>query len=107
MPRVARRCSGWARIMLVLATFGILGGGGAIYWWQHLRNQLPAGIVWSNGRLEAEEIDINTKFAGRLVELLVNEGDFVKAGQVVARMDSRDLEASLRHAQAQVRQAQK
>jgi HlyD family secretion protein len=107
MPRVARRFSAWARIILVLATFGILGGGGAVYWWQHLRSQLPAGIVWSNGRLEADEIDINTKFAGRLVELLVNEGDFVRAGQVVARMDSRDLEASLRHAQAQVRQAQK
>ena len=49
-----------------------------------------------NGRIEADEIDIDTKFAGRISEMLADEGDMVKGGQVVARMDTRDLEASLK-----------
>src|SRR5258708_11496429 len=68
---------------------------------------LPVGIVSGNGRVEAEEIDIDTKFAGRVIERLVDEGDMVTAGQVVARMDTRDLEASLKAAEAQVQQAQR
>jgi HlyD family secretion protein len=67
---------------------------------------LPSGIFWGNGRIEADEIDIDTKFAGRIAEVLAAEGDMVKAGQIVARMDTRNLEASLKKSQAQVQQAQ-
>jgi HlyD family secretion protein len=58
-----------------------------------------------NGRIEATEIDIATKLAGRIKEVLAKEGDTVQAGQVVARMDTQTLEAELRQAEAQVRQA--
>ena len=68
---------------------------------------IAAGIAWGNGRIEADEIDIDTKFAGRIAEMLADEGDMVKAGQVVARMDTRDLAASLKKSEAQVKQAQK
>jgi HlyD family secretion protein len=67
---------------------------------------LPPGIASGNGRIEADEIDIDTKFAGRIAEILADEGDMVKAGQIVARMDTRDLAASLKKSEAQVRQAQ-
>jgi HlyD family secretion protein len=59
----------------------------------------------SNGRIEATEIDIATKLPGRIKEVLPREGDFVEAGQVVARMDTQTLDAELRQAQAQARQA--
>jgi HlyD family secretion protein len=59
-----------------------------------------------NGRIEATEIDIATKTAGRIKDILINDGDIVEAGQIVARMDTQTLEAELRQAQAQVRQAQ-
>jgi HlyD family secretion protein len=91
-----------ALLLVVAAT-----AGGGFYWWQRAQHQLPAGIAWSNGRIEADEIDIDTKFAGRIAELLVNEGDMVTAGQIVARMDVRDMEASLKRGEAQVQQAQK
>src|SRR5207237_4795721 len=58
-----------------------------------------------NGRVEADEIDIETKFAGRIAALFADEGDLVMAGQPLARMDTRDLEASLAKAAAQVMQA--
>src|SRR6185437_8369812 len=47
-----------------------------------------------------------TKFAGRIARLQADEGDLVHAGDVVAVMDTRDLEASLRRAEAVVRQSQ-
>ncbi len=66
---------------------------------------LPAGIVKSNGRLEATQVDVAAKYAGRLVELNVNEGDEVTAGQVVGRVASPEYEAELRGSQAQVLKA--
>ncbi len=92
---------------MALAAIVLTAGAGSIYWWQHVRNQLPVGIVWGNGRLEADEIDIDTKFAGRVSELLAQEGDMVQAGQVVARMDVKDLEATLKRGEAQAQQAAK
>jgi len=68
---------------------------------------MPPGIAWGNGRVEADEIDIDTKFAGRIAEMLADEGDMVKAGQIVARMDTQDLAASLKKAEAQVLLAQR
>ena len=96
----------WVAPVLALAVAGAaLAGGG--YWWQLSRTAWPSGIVWSNGRIEADEIDIATKFAGRISEVLVDEGDLVAAGQVVARMDTRDLEASLGESKAEIARAEK
>ncbi len=94
------------RLRAALALAVLLAGAGAsYYWWQHSQSQLPPGIASGNGRIEADEIDIDTKFAGRIAEILADEGDMVKAGQVVARMDTRDIAASLKKSQAQMEQA--
>ena len=62
------RRSWWLRVTLVLMV--LAGGvGGSYYWWQRLAAQLPAGIALGNGRLEADEIDIDTKYAGRIAEI--------------------------------------
>ena len=94
----------WLRVAVMVAVLVGVGGGG-YYWWQHLRSQLPPGIAYGNGRLEADAINIDTKYAGRIAELFADEGDLVKGGQTVARMDTQDLAASLKKAQAQVKQA--
>ena len=52
-------------------------------------------------------MDIATKTAGRLSTVLVEEGDMVRAGQVLARMDTREADAARRQAEAQMRQAQR
>ncbi|MDR3532025.1 MAG: HlyD family efflux transporter periplasmic adaptor subunit [Rhodopila sp.] len=103
-PRRERGKRHWVRPALLLLVL-LAGGIGAGYWWLHPRTGLPPGIAWSNGRLEADEIDIDTKFAGRIAKLLADEGDLVKAGQVVALMDTQDLQASLSKAAAMVLQA--
>jgi HlyD family secretion protein len=94
----------WYLIAAVVVLVGAGAGGG--YWWLHRVPGLPPGIAFSNGRLEADEIDVDTKFAGRISEILADEGTLVKAGQVVARIDTRDLEAQLAQAQSQTAQAQ-
>jgi HlyD family secretion protein len=66
---------------------------------------MPEGIVKSNGRLEATQVDVSAKYPGRLATLTVNEGDEVTAGQVVATISSPETEAQLRGAQAQVLKA--
>jgi len=44
-------------------------------------------VVRLNGRLEAPLVDLAPKVAGRVVEVLVREGDRVKAGDVLVRLD--------------------
>jgi len=78
----------------------------AAAWWNLRPNGLPASIVSGNGRIEATEIDIATKTSGRVIEILAHEGDFVKAGDLLARMDSEVLLAQQAEAEAQVRQAE-
>jgi HlyD family secretion protein len=68
---------------------------------------LPPGFASGNGRLEADAIDIDTKFAGRIAKLLADEGDLVKAGQVLAIMDTQDLQAQQRKAEAVALQGQR
>jgi HlyD family secretion protein len=105
-PLPAPRARWRWRILAALALVAI--GAGGVAYWQHLRQgALPVGIASGNGRIEADEIDIDTKFAGRISEMLADEGDMVKIGQVVARMDTRDIEASLAKSQAQVQGAQR
>jgi HlyD family secretion protein len=68
---------------------------------------MPEGIVKANGRLEATEVDVSAKYAGRLATLTANEGDEVTAGQVVATISSPETEAELLAAQAQVVKAKR
>jgi HlyD family secretion protein len=71
-----------------------------------LRGQtLPEGIVKSNGRIEATQLDVSSKYAGRLSEVTVDEGYSVTQGQMIAKLASPEYEAQLRAAQANVQNA--
>lgn len=66
---------------------------------------LPPSIAETNGRIEATQVDVTAKYAGRLSEVSVEEGDTVKAGQAVATIAGAEYEAQLRGAEATVQQA--
>jgi len=92
------------RFILVLIV--VIAGGGGFLAWQALKPAgLPPGFASGNGRIEAVEIDVAAKTAGRIREIMANEGDFVAAGQVLAVMDTSVLEAQRREAEAQLQQA--
>ena len=81
----------------------------ALAWWgwTELADSGPGeGFVSGNGRIEATEIDIATKLPGRIEDILVREGDFVSAGQPLARMQLETLEAQRDEAFAMREQAE-
>ena len=63
------------------------------------------GFLSSNGRIEATEIDVSSKFSGRVQDILVADGDFVTAGQTLAHMQVQTLEAQRDEAQARHQQS--
>ncbi|MEE9320939.1 MAG: HlyD family efflux transporter periplasmic adaptor subunit [Granulosicoccus sp.] len=95
----------WKLLTAVFVVIAIVGGGLAM-WLKFNSEQLPAGLAMSNGRLEAERIDIASRFPARVLEVLVEEGDMVEAGEVLARLDSSELEDQLREARAVVQQSE-
>jgi HlyD family secretion protein len=71
-----------------------------------LRGQtLPDGIVKSNGRIEATQVDVSSKYAGRLAQVTVEEGSSVVQGQEIAKLTSPEYDAQLRAANANVKKA--
>lgn len=92
-------------VLIVLVVIAAAAGGGYAYW-KSQQTELPAYIASGNGRIESEEIRIATKYAGRVEEVLVDEGDQVSAGQILARMDTAELKASQARARAEVAGAQ-
>ena len=95
-----------SRRLILIVIVVIAVGGGVAAWLILSKPALPPGFAGGNGRLEAQEIYVSTKFPGRIKDVLFDEGDTVEAGQVVARMDTEALEAQLREAEAQVTSAQ-
>lgn len=76
------------------------------YLWQRFQQPDTQGLISGNGRIEATEIDIASKLPGQLEQVLVKEGEFVEAGQILAKIKVSSLEAQLNEAQAQQQQAE-
>ena len=90
--------------LLILAIVGAIGG----YAYNQFldRDALPEGIATGHGRLEVEEVHVAVKYGGRVAEVLVDEGDLVEAGDVLAKLDTAELDANYSRAQAEIHQAQ-
>jgi len=87
--------------LLVIATIGMA--------WYLIKSYKEEAIYRNpafssgNGRLEATEINIAAKLAGKIEEVLVDEGDYVKAGQTLVQMQTNTLVAELEQANAQIK----
>ncbi|MBO9332976.1 hemolysin D [Achromobacter pulmonis] len=93
------------KILFAVAAAGVC----ALAWWgwTRLQDNGPGdGFTSGNGRIEATEIDIATKLSGRIEQILVQEGDFIRAGQPLARMQTDTLQAQREEAVASQRQAE-
>ena len=87
-----------AGLVIAIASLGWLG------WEWFTPNGPPEGLLASNGRILATEVDVATKLSGRVIQILADEGDYVFAGQVLANMQIDSVQAQFREAQAQLRQ---
>jgi len=104
-PAAAQGHKGLSGRTKILILGGVVVIAAAAAWWFLSTPGLPPGFSGANGRLEANQIFVATKYPGRIAEVLFNEGDTVEAGQIVARMDTTALEAQLREAEAQIQAA--
>ncbi|MGE5639581.1 MAG: HlyD family secretion protein [Clostridia bacterium] len=99
---MTERTKAWLRraaAALVLVLVAVLA------WQRYAGHREEPGVASGNGRIEATQVDVASRNAGRVKEILVAEGDLVAAGQAVVRMDTDVLEASRRQAEAQLEQA--
>jgi len=85
-----------ALLVVAAVIFYVIRGGSA-----------HAGTIRLSGNIEVTDAEVSFKIPGRVVARLVDEGDLVKTGQLVARLDSAELaqEVALRKADAQNAQA--
>ena len=92
-------------ILVVLAVVVIVG---ALVYRRHQKALAEANEQFAsgNGRLEATEISISAKLAGRIDDIMVDEGDFVKENQPLVQMQLNVLNAELAQAEAKKNQAQ-
>ncbi|WP_018268409.1 HlyD family secretion protein [Methylosinus sp. LW4] len=94
---------GIARTLLALLVIGAAAAG--YWWWRSHRPALPAYVSRANGRLEMTRIDIAVKYAGRIIDLPIREGDVVRPGAVLARQDAAEIKAQIAGAEAQRQRA--
>ncbi|MFP6789957.1 MAG: efflux RND transporter periplasmic adaptor subunit [Thalassolituus sp.] len=90
------------RLLLLIATVSIA----TLVWWQLTPDGLPSDIISTNGRLEANQVEIASKTAGRIKNVLVQEGQMVQAGDLLVVMDNQQLLAQKLEAEAMVNQAE-
>jgi HlyD family secretion protein len=79
------------RIILILVVLAAAGAA-AVYVFRGMGSDKSGRIVVS-GNIELTEVNIAFKTAGRLIERTVDEGDAVKKGQMIARLDRDQLMA--------------
>jgi HlyD family secretion protein len=75
-----------------------LGGGGA--WFYFTRVPRDESRLVLQGNIDVRQVNMAFKVEGRIETLAVDEGDSVKAGQVIATLDKRYFEDDLRAARA-------
>ena len=93
-----------SRLTLLAIVAAALAAGA--YAWTQLRATGPGeNFASGNGRIEATEVDVATKLGGRVQDILAQEGDFVDAGQLLARMQIDTLEAVHAEAKARLQQS--
>ena len=82
------------RVFLILA---LLTVGSLIWYFLTVR---PTGDLQLIGTVDANEVLVSAKIPGRIQTLTVDEGQDVKAGQLIAIIESDDLEAARKAAEA-------
>lgn len=107
--------------LIVIALAAIAAAGGAIWWFSQpktlavrtiVAQETPSGgektLLNASGYVTARRAaTVSSKITGKVVEVLVEEGMKVEAGAVLARLDSSNVERSLRLAEAQLDSARK
>lgn len=77
------------KVVIAVLIVALVAGG--IGWYYRSQNGRNDSRIFVSGNIEATEVDLAFRIGGQISELTIEEGDRLKAGQVVARLDTRTL----------------
>ena len=80
------------RVWIIAALLLLVAAASAFLYWRLQPDPQPGQIVYGSGRIEADEVRIAPEVPGRLLENRRREGETVRAGELIARIDPVDLE---------------
>ncbi|MBD0344820.1 MAG: efflux RND transporter periplasmic adaptor subunit [Coleofasciculus sp. Co-bin14] len=95
------------RFPRVLIPLGLVLTGTGVATWYFLSLPSKTEPLHVSGRIEGYETDIGAKVAGRIEFVAVREGDAVRKGQPIVRMDDEQIQAQLKGAAARLDGTQK
>jgi len=98
MAKLSKTTRRWIIVLIAVAAAAILGW----QYWKAKQSGLPNGIASGNGRIEAKLADVSAKEPLRVKEVLVEEGDLVRPGQILVKLDTVTLDAQLAEAKANI-----
>lgn len=93
-----------ARIVGVLLVVAALAVGGPFA--LRILNSGGAPAIQVTGNMEATQVDVSAKIAGRILSLRVREGDRVTEGHLLVRLDDAELKAEVERAEAALKSAE-
>ena len=87
-------------VVAVAVILGISGLAAGYAWHRHAESLIDANYLVLQGNIDVRQVNLAFKVDGRIETLMVDEGDTVKAGQIIASLDKRYFNNSLRVARA-------
>jgi len=90
----------WQRLAALLAASGLMATAGAA-----CRRTAADGARRASGYVEATEVRVGPEAGGRVLTVVVDEGDRVSAGAPIATLDTIDTELTIRRVEAERSQA--
>lgn len=90
------------KLIAIIGLVSILIIGGGLWWWIHYSGTVST----DDARVKGTMVTVSARVSARVAELFVDEGDQVQAGQVIAKLDTKELEAQVAQAKANLAAAQ-
>ena len=82
-------------LLILIITLLLIGIASFLIYKSMNPPKLPENLIAGTGRIDGDLIFLNAKYAGRIIELYVNDGDKITKGQLVAILKSEEFEARL------------
>src|SRR5690606_24204766 len=76
------------KTVIVVIVLLLLSGGGGYWWWRGIHHPDEQALLTFHGNIDIREANLGFRVAGRVREVLKEEGDSVEAGDVLARLDA-------------------
>ncbi len=88
------------RVLLVLLVIG--GAAGGVWYWWNSQQTSDDSLLVLFGNVDVRQVELAINGSERIAELLVEEGDRIKTGQLLAKLETQRLEFAVEGARAQV-----